>query len=87
MPEGLAMRVHFFNRAVVALLKNPGGSPGYFPMPEIFRVSATGDYEQPKLRWQGNDVATAGLIENCIDETERCSWFLTEIGRAQWAFA
>ncbi len=34
-------------------------------------------------RWQGNDVATAGLIGNWIDETERRSWFLTEIGRAQ----
>ena len=56
-------------------------------MLEIFRVPATGDYEQPKPRWQGIDVATAGLIENYIDETERCSWFLTEIGRAQWAFA
>ena len=26
-----------------------------------------------------NDVATASLIENWIDETERRSWFLTEI--------
>jgi hypothetical protein len=36
-----------------------------------------------QLRWQGNDVATAGLIENWIDETERRNWFLTDIGRAQ----
>src|SRR6202011_1589238 len=28
---------------------------------------------------QGNDVATASLIENWIDETERRIWFLAEI--------
>ena len=28
-----------------------------------------------------NDVATASLIENWIDETERRIWFLSEIGR------
>jgi starvation-inducible DNA-binding protein len=28
-----------------------------------------------------NDVATASLIENWIDETERRTWFLSEIGR------
>lgn len=28
-----------------------------------------------------NDVATASLIENWIDETERRTWFLTEITR------
>ena len=28
---------------------------------------------------ENNDVATASLIENWIDETERCSWFLAEI--------
>jgi starvation-inducible DNA-binding protein len=28
---------------------------------------------------QGNDVATASLIENWIDETERRTWFLSEI--------
>jgi starvation-inducible DNA-binding protein len=26
-----------------------------------------------------NDVATASLIENWIDETERRTWFLSEI--------
>jgi starvation-inducible DNA-binding protein len=26
-----------------------------------------------------NDVATASLIENWIDETERRAWFLSEI--------
>lgn len=30
---------------------------------------------------QHEDVATASLIENWIDETERRSWFLTEISR------
>jgi starvation-inducible DNA-binding protein len=30
---------------------------------------------------QHNDVATASLIENWIDETERRTWFLTEIER------
>jgi starvation-inducible DNA-binding protein len=29
-----------------------------------------------------NDVATASLIENWIDETERRTWFLSEIARA-----
>jgi starvation-inducible DNA-binding protein len=29
----------------------------------------------------GNDVATASLIENWIDETERRTWFLLEIER------
>jgi starvation-inducible DNA-binding protein len=28
-----------------------------------------------------NDVATASLIENWIDESERRTWFLSEIGR------
>jgi starvation-inducible DNA-binding protein len=28
-----------------------------------------------------NDVASASLIENWIDETERRTWFLYEIGR------
>jgi starvation-inducible DNA-binding protein len=28
-----------------------------------------------------NDVATASLIENWIDQTERRTWFLSEIGR------
>ena len=28
---------------------------------------------------RGNDVATASLIENWIDETERRTWFLSEI--------
>ena len=28
---------------------------------------------------QHNDVATASLIENWIDETERRAWFLSEI--------
>jgi starvation-inducible DNA-binding protein len=28
---------------------------------------------------EGNDVATASLIENWIDETERRTWFLSEI--------
>jgi starvation-inducible DNA-binding protein len=28
-----------------------------------------------------NDVATASLIENWIDETERRTWFLSEIVR------
>jgi starvation-inducible DNA-binding protein len=32
---------------------------------------------------QHNDVATASLIENWIDETERRTWFLTEIERGQ----
>jgi starvation-inducible DNA-binding protein len=30
---------------------------------------------------QHNDVATASLIENWIDETERLTWFLSEIKR------
>jgi starvation-inducible DNA-binding protein len=30
-----------------------------------------------------NDVATASLLENWIDETERRIWFLFEIGRAR----
>lgn len=30
---------------------------------------------------QFNDVATASLIENWIDETERRTWFRTEIER------
>jgi starvation-inducible DNA-binding protein len=30
-----------------------------------------------------NDVATASLIENWIDETERRTWFLAEIVAAQ----
>jgi starvation-inducible DNA-binding protein len=30
---------------------------------------------------QGNDVATASLIENWIDETERRIWFLSEISQ------
>jgi starvation-inducible DNA-binding protein len=30
---------------------------------------------------QGNDVATASLIENWIDETERRIWFLAEISQ------
>ncbi len=30
---------------------------------------------------QHNDVATASLIENWIDETERRTWFLSEIVR------
>jgi starvation-inducible DNA-binding protein len=30
-----------------------------------------------------NDVATASLIENWIDETERRTWFLFEISRSQ----
>ena len=30
---------------------------------------------------QHNDVATASLIENWIDETERRTWFLSEINR------
>jgi starvation-inducible DNA-binding protein len=30
---------------------------------------------------QHNDVATASLIENWIDETERRTWFLAEIAR------
>ena len=30
-----------------------------------------------------NDVATASLLENWIDETERRSWFLSEIGRTR----
>ena len=30
---------------------------------------------------QHNDVATASLIETWIDETERRTWFLSEIGR------
>ena len=32
---------------------------------------------------EGNDVATASLLENWIDETERRIWFLFEIGRAR----
>ncbi|MEA2853129.1 MAG: starvation-inducible DNA-binding protein, partial [Rhodospirillaceae bacterium] len=28
-----------------------------------------------------NDVATASLIENWIDETEKRTWFLFETGR------
>src|SRR5260221_2500274 len=32
-----------------------------------------------KLCEQHNDVATASLIENWIDETERRTWFLSEI--------
>lgn len=28
-----------------------------------------------------NDVATASLIENWIDEPEHCTWFLFETGR------
>jgi starvation-inducible DNA-binding protein len=34
-----------------------------------------------ELAGEHNDVATASLIENWIDETERRSWFLFEIGR------
>jgi starvation-inducible DNA-binding protein len=28
---------------------------------------------------EGHDVATASLIENWIDETERRTWFLSEV--------
>jgi starvation-inducible DNA-binding protein len=28
---------------------------------------------------QHNDIATAGLIENWVDQAERRAWFLTEI--------
>ncbi len=31
---------------------------------------------------EGNDVATASLIENWIDETERRAWFLFESCRS-----
>lgn len=30
-----------------------------------------------------NDVATASVIENWIDETERRTWFLSEIVRSR----
>jgi len=47
-------------------------------------IGATGCFQRnPMQRNQRNDVATAGLIENWIVETERRSWFLTDIGRAQ----
>ena len=35
-----------------------------------------------KLCDQHDDVATASLIENWIDETERRAWFLSEIARS-----
>jgi starvation-inducible DNA-binding protein len=35
-----------------------------------------------KLCDQHDDVATASLIENWIDETERRTWFLSEIVRS-----
>jgi starvation-inducible DNA-binding protein len=37
--------------------------------------------ETHELADEHNDVATASLIENWIDEAERRSWFLFEIGR------
>jgi starvation-inducible DNA-binding protein len=34
-----------------------------------------------------NYIATASLIENWIDETERRSWFLSEIAAERWQSA
>ena len=61
------------SNAAVGLMSSIGGS-----------IGATGCFQRnPMQRNQRNDVATAGLIENWIVETERRSWFLTDIGRAQ----
>ena len=36
----------------------------------------------PRRDWRdGHDIATASLIENWIDETERRTWFLFEASR------
>jgi hypothetical protein len=47
--------------------------PGPETPPEKRKCGAKDVYGplSAQLRWQGNDVATAGLIENWIDETER----------------
>ena len=39
-------------------------------------------HECDELADKHNDVATASLIENLIDETERRTWFLFEASRA-----
>jgi len=61
-----------------------------FVVPHEMLAELTGDNQQ-LTRWlrsahavcdEHNDVATASLIENWIDETERRTWFLSESARS-----